>query len=191
MLSLVQQKTKKNKNLTFLKVALKDIRTTGSVTSSSKYLIKKMLSPINFKTAKNIVEFGAGEGCITNELLKKVQLDTHILSFELNETLYQHLQSIKNRKITFINDNVLELVNYVNPNSVDVIVSGLPLANIPKSVKTKILSAAIEALRPDGIFIQYQYSLLDYWLLKKHFREVKLDFTPLNIPPAFIYLCKK
>ena len=191
MLSLIHQKAQKNKNLTFLKVALRDMRTTGSVTSSSKYLIKKMLEPINFKTAKNIVEFGAGEGCITNELLNKAQLGTHISSFELNETLYNHLQSIKNRKITFINDNVLELGNYVNPHSVDVIVSGLPLANIPKSVKTKILSAAIEALQPDGIFIQYQYSLFDYALLKKHFREVKLDFTPLNFPPAFIYLCKK
>lgn len=191
MLSLIHQKAHKNKNLTFLKVALKDIKTTGSVTSSSKYLIRKMLEPINFRDVKNIVEFGAGEGCITQELVKQAHLGTKILSFELNETLYDHLQSIKDRKISFINDNVTELKKYADSNTIDVIVSGLPLANIPKQIKEKIINAALDALHSDGIFIQYQYSLFDYRLLKKHFKQVKLDFTPLNIPPAFIYICKK
>ncbi len=190
MLSLVEQKIQKN-NLAFLKVALKDIRTTGSVTSSSKYLIKKMVQPINFKKAKTIIEFGAGEGCITREILNKMQASSEILSFELNETLFDHLQNIKDKRLSFINDNVTQLGNYVAYNSVDAIISGLPLANIPKAVKEKILSAAFVSLKPDGLFIQYQYSLFDYRLLKKYFKEVKLDFSLLNFPPAFVYICKK
>lgn len=190
MLSLVEQKVQKN-NLAFLKVALKDIRTTGSVTSSSKYLIKKMVEPIDFKKAKTIIEFGAGEGCITREILNKTQVGSKILSFELNETLFEHLQNIKDRRLSFINDNVTQLGNYMADNSVDAIISGLPLANIPKAVKEKILAAAKISLKPNGLFVQYQYSLFDYWFLKKHFQEVKLNFSLLNFPPAFIYICKK
>jgi len=190
MLTIVEQKVQKN-NLAFLKVALKDIRTTGSVTSSSKYLIKKMVEPIDFKIANTIVEFGAGEGCITREILKKTKASSKILSFELNETLFEHLQIIKDRRLSFINDNVTELGNYVADNSVDAIISGLPLTNIPKAVKQKILAAALISLKPNGLFIQYQYSLLDYKFLKKYFKEVKLDFALLNFPPAFVYICKK
>jgi phospholipid N-methyltransferase len=28
-------------------------------------------------------------------------------------------------------------------------------------------------------------------MLKQHFRHVNICFVPLNIPPAFVYTCKK
>ena len=40
-----------------------------------------------------------------------------------------------------------------------------------------------------GMFIQYQYSLGKRDLLKDYFHCVRLGFTPLNLPPAFIYYC--
>ena len=75
--------------------------------------------------------------------------------------------------------------------SVDVVISSLPLANFPFALKRDILQQCYDALKPSGLFIQFQYSLIDYKLLKKKFSSVERKFTPLNIPPAFIYVCRK
>ena len=41
----------------------------------------------------------------------------------------------------------------------------------------------------DGVYVQFQYSLNAHKLLKKKFNKVTLDFTPINMPPAFVYRC--
>jgi phospholipid N-methyltransferase len=71
----------------------------------------------------------------------------------------------------------------------DYIFSSIPLALIPKGVKRSILQNAVSNLKPNGKYIQFQYSLADYKLLKKHFSRVRLKFTMLNFPPAFVYSC--
>ena len=45
-------------------------------------------------------------------------------------------------------------------------------------------------LAPAGVYVQFQYSLKSLYLLKKYF-SVRLRFTLFNIPPAFVYVCRK
>ncbi len=178
-------------NLNFLKVAIKDIKTTGSITGSSNALVRKMMEPIDFGSANMLVEFGAGDGCITKALLQQMPCHARLISFELNYSFYHKLLAIQDPKVQFLNASVLDLMHYTAPNTADTIVSGLPLANFKNAEKKKLLELTHNALNDNGLFIQFQYTLTDFKLLKQFFNVVKLDFTMRNIPPAFIYICHK
>jgi phospholipid N-methyltransferase len=61
---------------------------------------------------------------------------------------------------------------------------------IPNTVVRNILSVAKKVLGTTGTYIQYQYSLNALRKLKDTFKSVDLNFTPMNIPPAFVFVCK-
>jgi phospholipid N-methyltransferase len=74
---------------------------------------------------------------------------------------------------------------------VDCLISGLPFAAFPASLRNQILRCAYEALNPGGQFIAFQYTPLLYPYLKRQYRQVRLGFEPRNLPPAFVFTCTK
>jgi phospholipid N-methyltransferase len=154
-------------------------------------LIKALVKPIP-KDALYLIELGSGEGCVTRAIESHVTDDCTILSFEINQKLLKmNKSSRKNTKL--INDNAMNIETHLGKDKMNVkcIVSSLPFASIGKNDTHAILSVIANNLHPEGKFIQYQYSLLSKNDLKKHFSQVKIKFIPLNIPPAFVYICKK
>ncbi|MGK0436395.1 MAG: phospholipid N-methyltransferase [Flavobacteriales bacterium] len=65
----------------------------------------------------------------------------------------------------------------------------MPLTVFPKELKESILKSAVENLSKNGQYIQFQYSLNAHKLLKEKFNSVKLAFSLINMPPAFVYKC--
>ena len=59
-------------HLDFLREGLRNIKTVGTITRSSKALCKKMTEPVNFDKARIIVEYGAGDGVITKHILSQM-----------------------------------------------------------------------------------------------------------------------
>lgn len=178
----------------FLQEAIKSLHITGAVAPSSKHLEKKMLKPINFRDAEIIVEFGAGTGVFTKSILNRISPHTSLVSYEINENFYNQLKHIKDKRLWLINDCVAKLPAFMEEyeiNEVDYIVSGLPLAIFDKTFVNEVLRTAYNSLKPGGKYIQYQYSVKSFRTLKRFFNDVKLDFTPINIPPAFVYYCTK
>ena len=176
----------------FFSAFLKQGKNIGAVAPSSKYLVKKMLEPIDFTDVKCIVEFGPGTGSITLELLNQMPKDSILLAFEINEEFCQMLKQIKDDRIRIISDSAENLGQYLKENNiekVDYIVSSLPLAMIPNKIIDGILTEVKKLLKPKGAYIQYQYSLNAYKRLKNAFKKVAMDFTPMNIPPAFVFVC--
>lgn len=182
-------------NLKFIKEAFKSLKTSGTVMPSSKHLVSEILKPIDFNSAKIIVEFGPGNGNITKAILKKLQPDAILISFEINELFYNALLKTKHPQLHVVNtsaEDIMTVLKTYGFEDVDYVVSSLPLTNIPKSITDIILKNTYSALKIDGLFIQYQYSLTYYKTLKKVFNnKVNLRFEPLNIPPAFIYSATK
>jgi phosphatidylethanolamine/phosphatidyl-N-methylethanolamine N-methyltransferase len=177
----------------FFSAFLKQGNKVGAVAPSSKFLVKKMIEPIDFATVKCIVEYGPGTGTITLELLKNMPKDAILLAFEINKEFCDKLQEIKDPRIKIISDSAEHLVEYLKQNNiekVDYIVSSLPFAMIPNSVVKNILAVAKKVLGTTGTYIQYQYSLNALRKLKNTFKDVDLNFTPMNIPPAFVFVCK-
>lgn len=168
----------------------------GAVKPSSKYLASKMLSPIDFKNAKTIVEFGPGTGVFTRKIVQNMNPNTNLYVFELHKPFFAQLkEEFKNHtNVHIIFDSADKLEQHINSSenqNVDYVISSLPLANFNKSLVKSILETSRKMLKKNGYYIQFQYSLKSKRLLNSFFNDIDVKFTSRNIPPAFVYICKK
>ena len=179
----------------FLKQFFKQKKMVGSIAPSSRFLSAKMLNHLPLKQAKFIVELGPGNGVFTEKILAKMGDDSQLLVIELNEEFHKVLST----KITHPNFNLFHdsadqlgvLLQKMGGDKADIIISSLPLANFPIDLRDSLLDIIQTNLKEDGYFVQFQYSLQAKKYIKKRFPNTKINFTPLNLPPAFVYSCQK
>ena len=181
--------------LKFFREAIRDIKTSGTIFPSSRFLSRRIVNNIDFSNVKVIVEFGLGNGIITKEILKRIQPHTKLIAFEIQDSFVASLEKIKHSQFIIEKvsaENITPILKKHGFDKADCIISSLPLTNIPTEVSDKILDNAYEAMVKDSLFVQYQYSLTYYKKLKEVFHDnVKLSFEAFNIPPAFIYIAQK
>lgn len=173
---------------------IKSFKTSGTITPSSRVLIKALLAPIDFESARCIIELGPGTGCVTRSILERMHPDCTLICFEVNSDFIDQLEALQDSRLCVVNacaSSIRSVLDDYNVDEVDHIVSSLPLALIDDEVVKNILRSASSNLREGGRFLQYQYSLSNYAELKPIFKNVKLDFTFRNMPPAFVYECTK
>ncbi|MBL7943813.1 MAG: methyltransferase domain-containing protein [Flavobacteriales bacterium] len=175
----------------FFTNALRTFRTTGSLVPSSPALVSRMTKAEDFKKAAVIVELGPGEGCMTEEILRIMSAQAQLTAFEVNPQFVKLLRKFESANFKAVQDGAQNLGNYFAPGSVDIVLSSLPLANFNKELKGEIMDAVLKVMKPDALFIQYQYSLLDARLIKSTFTRVKREYVVRNVPPAFVYFCRK
>lgn len=179
--------------MSFISEFLKNKSEVGAVAPSSKFLGKKMYGGIDFDKVKCIVEFGPGTGVFTKEILKRMNPSACMIIFETNPSFYLKLkQEIDDPRAIILNESAEKIGEYLeieNQGKADFIISSLPLTVFPKELKENILNGAVENLKDDGQYIQFQYSLNAHKLLKTKFNSVKLAFSLINMPPAFVYKC--
>lgn len=182
-----------SKGIRFFKEFLRERKTVGALSPSSIFLARKMVAPIDFNKARTIVELGPGTGIFTKEILRNMHADAKLFVFETQKSFCEMIQrEIQDQRMILINDSAERITDHLQMHGVDradYTVSSIPFTVVPTAIKNAILAQAVKSLKPGGLFIQFQYTLNAHKLLKSHFRTVKLDFTPMNIPPAFIYKC--
>jgi phospholipid N-methyltransferase len=182
-------------HLSFLKESFRSIRTTGAVMRSSRWLVREMLQPINFDKAKVVVELGAGSGAFTEELLSRMLPDAHLLSFEINPEFCKILRgSISDPRFILIEDSAAALPEHLKKlgfGQADYIISGIPFVTLPTEIVHQIVTAAHKSLKSNGLFIQFHYSSLIQKMYQQFFGNVEVKLVPLNIPPAFVMVCRK
>jgi phospholipid N-methyltransferase len=176
----------------FLNKFIMNPRKIGSITPSSTFLTQKMLATLPWDCMETIVELGAGTGVFTDFIAKNKKETCQVLVVEQDLKMREILRS---NYPSFYFGNKAEkldwfLQNYDLPK-VDCIISGLPFAVFPEALRNEVMLAVSHSLRTDGIFVAFQYSLQMRNLLKKYFREVKISFALINLPPAFVYYCRK
>lgn len=181
--------------LKFFREAIRDIKTSGTIFPSSRFLTRRIVNTIDFSKAKVIVEFGPGNGIITKEILKRIPKDATLIAFEINDKFFQSLEKIKHSQLIIEKvsaEKVESILKKHGFDKADCIISSLPLTNIPTEISDRILDNSYKAMKKDTLFVQYQYSLTYYKKLKEVFNDqVKLSFEAFNIPPAFVYIAKK
>lgn len=183
------------KLIKFLVEYLKSPRTVGAVAPSSERLAVKMVSNLDFKNAKCIVEYGPGTGVFTDKLVERKKQDTLLILLEYNKEFCKQLEKRYNGNdnIIIINDSAENADIYLqkyNIKNVDYVVSGLPFASLPKSVSNKILKKTKNILKKDGLFVTFQYTLLKKEFIAGYFKEIELERVVLNVPPAYVLKCK-
>ncbi len=172
----------------FLKIALKDYCVVGELMPTSRYAVRRILNQIKPET-RTVIEYGAGDGVITKEILKVLPVNGKIIAIEINSDLLAELKKINDPRLLILQGDVLELGKSL-PKS-DIIVSGIPFSQISREKAEKIIRQSANALNEGGLFIAYQNTPILLKTLKKIFPETKLLFEPRNFLPYFIFVSKK
>lgn len=73
----------------------------------------------------------------------------------------------------------------------DCIISGLPFFNFPQAMRDQIVEQIHRSLRDGGMFVAFQYSKQMKQQLGEWFDIEEIKFVPMNVPPAFVYVCRK
>ncbi|WP_088187176.1 methyltransferase [Desulfosporosinus sp. FKA] len=178
--------------LFFLRKFIESPFQIGSVTPSSKFLAAKMLEPLDWRSIRAIAELGAGTGVITKYIQAFKHPDCKAAVFEKDHEMRSKLKTCYPEMMYFEDAlGLSEQLQAAEIGSLDVVVSGLPFALFETSVRKRIVDAVIDSLKPNGIFVTFQYSLQMKTMLINNFSQVEISFVPLNIPPAFVYVCRK
>ncbi len=191
---MTNSKAEKMGTIKFFKESVKNIKTVGTITRSSKYLCKGMIKPVDFGKAKVLVELGAGDGVVTKHILKSMSKDAVLLAFELNPKFCAQIREIEDDRLIVIEDDAGKLPSYLEQHGyeqADYIISAIPFTIIPEEVGYKIIQTCKDCLVDKGLFIQIHYSLIPKKMYQKIFGNVELNFVPLNVPPAWVMVSKK
>lgn len=172
--------------------SIKNLKTVGTLKFSGPKIVNKILEPVDFSTARNIVEFGTGDACITKEILQRMSPDAKLISFEINDKFYEMNKGMKDPRFSLIHDSAAELDKYCDEHEMeelDVVISSIPVSLISKEDTAKIMEAMVGRLKPNGIYVQLQYSLVSKKVYEANFEKVDYSFMPISVPPAFVYVC--
>jgi phosphatidylethanolamine/phosphatidyl-N-methylethanolamine N-methyltransferase len=175
---------------------------TGAIAASSRALATAMVRAAPVTKASTIVELGPGTGVFTEQILKKRQKDSVFFAMELNPVF---VAETKRRcpSATVYHDSAINIRKYIESHGrkdCDCIISSLPWGMFDRKLQIRLIHAVVDALRPDGEFLTYSYlgcTLLPAarkfrHILNRHFGTVyTTPFVWRNLPPAFIYHCRK
>ena len=192
----------KRHNGLFLLQFLRMPGTTGAVTPSSAGLAERMMEWLDLTNAKAVLEYGPGTGVFSEAFLARRAPGTRFFMIELNPKFVEIVRGRFPKETVYQDSlvNVRKLCDREGIDQVDCIFSGLPWASFPKRLQTDILDAMMTVLRPGGQFVTFAY-ITGFWLppgmhfrknLDTYFSEVECSRTVWkNVPPAFVYRCRR
>lgn len=175
----------------FLRSFLRSPRQVGAVLPTSHRAVCAMLDLAALERARCVVEMGAGTGSYTREILKRLGPDARLLTFEIDPALADRLAAeLRDPRLRVLNDSAERAETYLEGERADVIVSAIPFTTVPAAVRQTLLATARTLLTDDGAMLVIQYSTLLQGELERTFPSVQRRFTLLNVPPAFLFVCR-
>ena len=173
---------------------LKHPRMLGSVIPSSRFLIDKVLAPVDWNRARVLVEFGPGVGTITHHILKRMHPSARLIVMEMNQDFVQYLRdTIHDPRLEVFSGSAADIGKVLAERGLgkaDYVFSGIPFSTMPEEVRTSIVQSTADATSPDGAFVVYQFSPKVRGYLERAFASVETGFEALNVPPAQIFVCR-
>jgi len=176
----------------FLKRFLQRPFQVASIIPSSRALIRRVADKMDLNEPRVIVEYGPGEGCHTREIVRRMHPDSHLILFELDPELAQHLdaQFHGDRRVTVLNADCATLSAALERRGhahCDYIVSGIPFSILEPAKKRELLQSTFNSLAPttSAAFIIYQVTneLVSHC---RHFSRVESAYCLQNLPPMFV-----
>ncbi|TXK86128.1 class I SAM-dependent methyltransferase [Paenibacillus sp. N3.4] len=176
----------------FLSRFLRKPNQIGSVLPSSKFLAQKMIASVSWHQVDSMAELGAGTGAITQYIPKAVKKNTKVLLFEKDPYLRSLLEKRYSNFYCYEDCCELQLgMQNEKIEQLDCILCGLPFFNFSQPIRDQLMAQIYKSLKPDGLFIAFQYSQQMKKQLSQHFDIEEILFVPMNVPPAFVYICRK
>ncbi|WP_139997423.1 class I SAM-dependent methyltransferase [Paenibacillus paridis] len=182
----------KHHYIQFLQSFIQQPKQVGSIVPSSRFLAGKMVNAISWDKVRTVAELGSGTGAITCAIAKHSPKNTKVFLFEMDETMRRNLE--KNYPHFNCHSNACQLVEIIHREGIrqlDCIISGLPFFNFKQDIRETLLDQVYQALKPGGLFVAFQYSLQMKKSLSEKFVVESIGLVPFNVPPAFVYTCRK
>lgn len=177
----------------FTRNFLKSPAMLGAVVPSSPFLVKDMMSPVDWTRARVLVEYGPGVGTFTKEILKRMRPDAVLIAIELNTDFVEYLRHhIRDPRFHVVHGSaarVRSILAEQNLGAADYIISGLPYRNMSDSLRREILDESRMALNAEGSMLLFQYTRALQPYLESSFSTVTRNFQLFNILPALIFHC--
>lgn len=154
-----------------------------------------MLRELPLETAHTVVEFGPGLGTFTRLIYDRLSPQAHFFAVEIDPVFSARLRA-RFPRLHVIEDSAEHIADHLDEfghAGADVVVSGLPFANLPLEFRARVLGSVRQVLRPDGHFVTFQYfhaRLFSSHLedsIRTIFPTTVVRFAPANIPPAFVF----
>ena len=167
-------------------------KTTGAISKYSWSSIKDIFQEINRSYAKLIIEFWPWDGNITKQILKNMHSDGKLICFEINKQDFEsYLKKIHDPRLTVHYLSCEEIDQYVENNSVDIIISTIPFSFIPNTIVESIITKSYQSLKVEGKFITGQYSAYAKKFLTPNFWTIAQRRHLRNLPPVCILTATK
>ena len=177
--------------LDFLAAWVRKPRQTASVVPSSRFLARQMVRDVDPNGAR-VIELGGGTGVFTREILATGLPPEKLEVVEINPDFARRLE-FRFPGVDIIRHRAETISSHVSgeAGSYQQVISGLPLLAMNQAAQRAILEEAFRLLAPDGIFVQFTYSvrspvnrgLLDDLGLS----AVRVGQIVRNFPPATIF----
>ena len=181
--------------LGYLRQFLRSPRELGSIVPSSRFLARALVEEIDFSQARRIVELGPGTGVFTREVLRRLPDDGALLALETNATFVGLLQrELPDPRLNLANvsaERVGDEVAARGWDRVDVVISGIPYALLPRRTTAQIVRASWQALGPGGLFVGYQYSPYLWPFVRPVFGNCRMRLVLWNVPPSVVFISRK
>jgi phosphatidylethanolamine/phosphatidyl-N-methylethanolamine N-methyltransferase len=182
----------------FIFAGLVKFKQTGAIVPSQRFLITRMIAPIPEDYCGEIIELGPGNGALTLRLAARCP-GARILACEINPALVQSTrQNLRaagiNGRVRVVSDAAEHLLSErarTGKDKVDFVVSGIPLGNLRRKQTLELIDKIGRALREGGMYIQFQYSLMDRRKIRQRFSSLRTVPVPLNFPPAVVYYARR
>ncbi len=161
-----------------------------------------MTSGIGLEEARRVVEVGPGSGAFTGHIVEKLGPDASFLMVELNKDFHSRLCR-RYPGIRIVNDSaerLVEILEQEGMGKVDAVISGLPWAVFPEGLQKRIMDQIYESLADGGHFTTYAYFQGCFMPAGQKIRKMlhekfhQVHRSPLvirNLPPAYVYRCRK
>ncbi|MEM9282815.1 MAG: methyltransferase domain-containing protein [Verrucomicrobiota bacterium] len=191
-----------SEHASFLRAFFKDFTHVGAIAPSSKQLAGLMLDWMDWSQINHIVEFGPGTGVFTQAIHQRINEDTHFFAVERDPDLAKHTRQ-RCPEVEVVESCVSRLPELCLERSlerIDAIVCGLPWAAFTTEMQNQCLSAVLDALPEGGYFATFAYwqglalpaGIRFKRTLHESFSSVENSGTAWrNLPPAFVYQCRK
>jgi phospholipid N-methyltransferase len=190
---MLRKTSRSEETLLFARNFLQHPMMLGSLIPSSRFLISRMLSKVDWTRARTIVEYGPGVGTITSHILFRMAPDARLIAFEMNERFVRHLErAFPDPRLHVVHgsaETVQKELDRLKIEGADYIISGIPFNHMRFEMREKITRQTREALNPGGEVLIYQFTRTVLPHLRTHFDQVYQELELRNFLPALLFHC--
>ena len=174
----------------------KDLKQTGSIAPSSKFLAKDLVAHLKDKvTGKeceplNILEIGPGTGPLTKQIVKHLRPQDTLDVVEIHKKFFQIVKS--RYRESNIHVHHADILKFQPDYNYDFIFSSLPYENMPEELSRGIWKKKLDLCADEASISYFKYvkfrnfkNDFEEKVGKKYGRNKKVVL--LNLPPAKVY----